>query len=379
MGKIKVLQVIGGGEYGGAEQYLVNLIRQFKEGDIEIHLACFYNRQFADVLRKHQITVHTLLPKGRFDLSLVSQLRELISTQNYDIVHTHGVRANFFARIAVSSLNRNRQSKIPVLTTVHSVLRQDYPKNLSYSIVYWMERLTQHRTDRFIAISNSIKEDMISRGIPTERIQVIYSGIDFEEFWKSSHTSSIEMPTLPEAPIIGMVGRLQPVKGHTYAIAAMLSILEQHPNAKLVLVGDGPLLEELQQQVRELNIEHSVMFLGYQDPSKIASLLKRFTVFLMPSLSEGLGLSLIEAMSVGTPVIATEVGGMLDVVQDGTGFLVPPQDPTAIALQVNWILDNPEEARDLGERGKESVIQRFNSKTMVEQIRDVYSHIAGKS
>lgn len=379
MGKIKVLQVIGGGEYGGAEQYLVNLIRQFNEGDIEIHLACFYNRQFAGVLRKHQITVHTLSPKGRFDLSLITQLRNLMSNENYDIVHTHGVRANFFARIAVSGINRNRKLKIPVVTTVHSVLRQDYPKTLSYSIVYWMERLTQQWTDKYIAISNSIKDDMISRGIPTERIQVIYSGIDFEEFWQSSQLQSSELPAMPEGPIIGMIGRLQPVKGHTYAIAAMPSILEQHPNAKLVLVGDGPLLEELQQQVRELHIEQSVLFFGYQDPSNIANFLRKFTVFLMPSLSEGLGLSLIEAMSAGTPVIATEVGGMLDVVQDGTGLLVPPNDSYSIAKQVNWILDHPEEARALGERGKASVLQRFHSRTMVEQIREVYSRVARQS
>jgi len=419
----KILHIIGGGEYGGAEQYLINLAKEMRNTTYEVHLACFYDREFAHKLRDNNIPTHVILPKGRFDFSLATNIADLINREQYDIVHTHGVRANLFGRLAVSRINKERKqqrkSLLPIFTTVHSELRQDYQNAIAYRLAYLLERTTQHLTDSFIAISNSIKDDMIRRGIPEKKIKVIYSGINFqaeanpdtesslnnernvqddvhnEQIIDDKHqgvndTSNISSiinlrQQFPEAPIIGMVGRLQAVKGHRHAILAMPQILRQHPQAQLVIVGDGPLLEQLQALVNQLQINNNVHFLGFQHP--VTHILRQFDIFLMPSLSEGLGLSLIEAMAEGIPAIATRVGGMVDVITEDirstnqyqselvTGILIPPEDPEAIAQAVVHLLNNPQQAKDMGERGQRDVRERFNSKRMIDEMDALYKSI----
>jgi glycosyltransferase involved in cell wall biosynthesis len=394
----KILHVIGGGEYGGAEQYLINLAKEMHNSTYEIHLACFYDREFAHKLRDNSIPIHVILPKGRFDFSLATNIADLINREQYDIVHTHGVRANLFGRLAVSRINKvrkqQRKSLLPIFTTVHSELRQDYQNAIAYRLAYLLERTTQHLTDSFIAISNSIKDDMIRRGIPEKKIKVIYSGINFQadtsKDYQSVHDEQIiDVNNLrqqfADVPIIGMVGRLQAVKGHRYAILAMPQIVRQHPQAQLVIVGDGPLLEQLQALVNQLQLSNNVHFLGFQHP--VTHIIRQFDMFLMPSLSEGLGLSLIEAMAEGIPAIATKVGGMVDVITGdirstnqyqselATGILIPPEDPEAIAKAVIQLLNDPQQAIAMGERGQEDVRERFNSKRMIDEMDDLYKSI----
>ncbi len=424
----KILHIIGGGEFGGAEQYLINVAIQMKRTEYEMHLACFYDRRFAQTLRTHGIPIHVILPTSRFDVSLANRIADLIREQSFDIIHTHGVRANFFGRLAARKQNRIRkkhgQPPLPVYTTIHSELRQDYPHPLAYSLASMLEHLTQHLTDTYVAISNSIKDDMVRRSIPSEKIHVIYSGIDFEQF--SESTSDVAEPEadefnaidqngtpldsehnrvasktinlrerFPGQAIIGIVGRLQAVKGHQYAIQAMPKILAAHPDTQLVLVGGGPLQGELQSLTEQLKLQSHVCFLGFQQP--IAEIVKQFDIFLMPSLSEGLGLSLIEAMSQGVPAIATQVGGMVDVIradtngegsceqtpaelqmhtaqtQQPTGVFVPPTDPAAIATAVIALLDDSANAIAMGLRGQADVQERFNSQRMIEQMVQMYN------
>ncbi|OEF96809.1 glycosyltransferase family 4 protein [Desulfuribacillus alkaliarsenatis] len=366
---MRILHIIGGGEYGGAEQYLVNLARKLQGSPYQIQMACFYDSEFAAVLRKYQIPVHTVLPSSRFDFTLAQKLRRLMIQEKIDIVHTHGVRANFFGRLAA------RKLKLPIATTVHSELRQDYQNPVAYMLALGMERMTQPLTTRYIAISNSIKQDMIKRGIPEQKIEVIYSGIDFAEFVEEK-TSTLE---LPQPPVIGIVGRLQEVKGHRYAIMAMPAILQKYPEVNLVIIGDGPLKEDLMKLAKQIQVADNVHFLGFQQ--SVSSLLNQFDIFLMPSLSEGLGLSLIEAMSQGIPVIASEVGGMVDVVQDtgdlltSTGILVSAKDANAIAENAKLLLADSNIAQQMGMRGQADVLKRFNSERMIAEIADFYEKL----
>ncbi|OEH85475.1 hypothetical protein BHU72_05155 [Desulfuribacillus stibiiarsenatis] len=392
--RCKVLHVIGGGEFGGAEQYLINVAKQMKDTDYEIHLACFYDREFARKLRSADIPVHVILPSNRIDFSLAHKIADLIRHYQFDILHTHGVRANLFGRLAGKHINKERrrdgQKKLPVLTTIHSELRQDYSHPIAYSIAYSLERMSQNMTDTFIAISNSIRDDILKRNIPSSKIEVIYNGIDFVELYEKAKEESPELDAVMQGivgrktgdsleehhgstpPILmGIVGRLQPVKGHRYAILAMPEILRLYPNARLLIVGEGPLQPELQQLARQLQVDHAVHLIGYQ--ANVAPFLSKLDVFLMPSLAEGLGLSLIEAMAFELPVIASGVGGILDVVQEDTGILVPAEDAYALAKATCQLLANLESAKLMAVRGKEDVQKRFHTDRMISQMVKVYN------
>lgn len=420
-----ILHIIGGGEYGGAEQYLLNIAQEMADSPYQLHFACFYDREFAKRLRKLDIPVHIIKPKNRFDLSLDKKLAQLIRDENYQVIHTHGVRANLFGRLAVRRLDRESYNSPSLVTTVHSVLKQDYPKFIEYNLAYLLERYSQHMTDYFIAISNAIRDDMVDRGIATSKITTIHTGLNFaklaantskhelnlrehvakiyekEAAANSKYISAVESlkiytkansaeiakfvddgQSLEDIKIIGMVGRLHKVKGHRYAIAAMLPIINKYPNAHLVIAGDGELFDELIELRDSMQLTRHVHFLGFRD--SVTSIVRQFDIFLMPSLSEGLGLSLIEAMAEGIPAIASRVGGMAEVIQEfpassdqphPTGILIPSEDSKSISAAVMDMLADPDQARAIGLAGQRDVKERFTSDRMIQSFVDFYDRV----
>lgn len=225
-----------------------------------------------------------------------------------------------------------------------------------------------------VAVSQNLKQFVIEKvGVSSDRLRVVYNGVDTLPYCEATEVDLLRKELdLPEQDrIVGVVGNLYPVKGHQYLIDGIPSILEKCPNTSFLFAGRGHLETELKEQVHRLNLDRRVHFLGLrQDISRILALLD---VFVLPSLSEGLSMAILEAMIAEKPVVATNVGGNPELVLDGeTGFLVFPRDSRALAESVTKLLVDREQAMKFAERGKHRAEGQFSLRTMARAYETLY-------
>jgi glycosyltransferase involved in cell wall biosynthesis len=228
--------------------------------------------------------------------------------------------------------------------------------------------------DRVIAVSESARAFLIrSKGYPAEKISVVPNGRDLSVFRPGGARSRVrkELGLGDAVPLVGVVGRLEPQKGHAVLLEAWPSVLRDLPDARLLVVGDGRLRERLDQRARDLRVADSVIFTGFR--ADVPRLLDAVDVVTLPSLSEGMPLAAIEASAMARPVVATAVDGTPEVIRDGrTGRLVPPGDPAALARALLALLRDPEAARRMGRAGRDYVLDRFTLDRHVEATARVY-------
>ena len=210
--------------------------------------------------------------------------------------------------------------------------------------------------DAVIAISDQVKEHlMLDLGVPERNIRLVYNGIDVSFFAGARRINPDERQNLrreiglTDGPVIGIIARLSDVKGHQYLIHAMKLVLGRYPRAQLLIVGEGPMERRLAGLVRSLKIEKNVVFV----PTVIGTVetLSMIDLYVLPSLKEGLGLSLMEALAAGIPCVGSDVGGIRSLIQNGiNGLLVRPADPAALAVAIQELLSHPGKAKGLGEQ-----------------------------
>ncbi|MEW6172788.1 MAG: glycosyltransferase [Bacillota bacterium] len=370
MRRIKVLHVIGGGEFGGAERHILTLFNSINPGDAVLEAVSLFKAPFAPLAEEAGMRVAVLPMGNKLNFGVIFRLRSLLKNNKYDIVHTHGVRANLLGRLAALGTG------LPVVTTVHSLLLKDYPHPLSRMLNFLSERLTRGLTARYIAVSNYLAAALIEEGVPREKISVVHNGMD-REVSDGATAALYERLGLPEGtPLVATVGRLHRVKGHQYFIEAAALVLDRHPEARFLIMGSGPEKVFLEGLVGRLGLEGRVLFTGFvKDVEQYYHL---FKVLVLSSLSEGLPLTVLEALASGTAVVATRVGGLPEVVQDGkTGLLVPPADAAALAAAINRVLENPVEAREMAALGKDFVAQNFSASRMAAGTLEVYQKVLG--
>ncbi|GED32592.1 glycosyltransferase [Brevibacillus centrosporus] len=372
MSKLRVLHVIGGGEFGGAEQHILNLVSTFSVEEVEVAVVCFYDSLFASKLRQAGITVFTLNQFGRFDLRLLRALRNTFHAFQPAIIHTHGVKANFFSRLAARGL------RVPMLTTVHSSLRYDYSSPLAYAIVNLMERSTRQWNQHYIAISEALASILREQGVASRDISVIYNGMDLSPYRqhqlreedRTRLRTEWELPQ--DAFVFATVARFVPVKGLPVLVDAFSKFAANTASSPyLVLVGDGPEREGLEAQVRKLGLEARVRFAGFRQD--IPACLHACDAFVHSSFYEGLGYTIIEAMASEVPVIASNVGGVKEFVfHEDTGLVVEPGDPSALSGAMEKLLNSPELSDAMVQRALSRVERSFTIEKMTEQIVSLY-------
>lgn len=368
--KMNIIHVIGGGEFGGAEQHIIELLDIIKTKETEPKVICFYNEAFARELKKRGIPVFVLDHFGKVDVRTIKQLRTIFKSEHPAIIHTHGVRANFLCRLATHNLG------IPVLTTIHSVLRYDYPNPLHYFLASRMEFFTRRWNQHYIAISKSIKQILLNEGIKADQISLIHHGINMDAFHIQEEQSQIRKSLgLPEnAFVVGSVSRLVPIKGLADLIEALAIISDKIPNLHWLAVGDGPEKEALQQLARTKGIEDRVHFIGFR--KDVPRCLKAIDVYISTSYSEGFGLSVIEAMAAKVPVISTPVGGISDFLIDRVnGLAVPSHRPDEIARSIMYLYENPGLRDKLIESAFALVSERFTLNNMADKTIALYQHL----
>jgi glycosyltransferase involved in cell wall biosynthesis len=366
---MKILQVIGGGEKGGSKNYLMTLSQELRKKGIDVEIVCFLDDVVAEAARAHQLPITIFPMKHIADVGAISQLKAYIIEQQPDVIHTHGVRANFIARLAA------RKSGIPIVTTVHSSIYHDYAHPLKRLFYHRIEKLTRRYTTRFIAVAGSLKKELEQDGIPSDRIDLVYNGLS-PDFQYDAQPVSLrrELGLENDIPILMTVGRLEKVKNQEMLLQIWVGLKQHHIAFHGVIVGDGPLRAELEELARLLGIENDVSFLGYRQD--IFALLSGADVFLLTSTMEGLPITLLEAMAARTPVVVSEVGGMPEVVRLAqNGYTVPVHDIEQFIARIQGILGETDLKDHLAEQGYEALMQHFTSSTFISHTLDVYHKV----
>lgn len=364
MRKTNILYVITSLGLGGAENLLLAYLKRL-DGNKYNFFVCALREKPDDLLSEisKYAEVTILGVKNKFNPSVIFQLRKLIQKTQPDIIHTHLFQARFYTTIA------HLFSKRTILIThKHNNVN---PKK--HNIFIFLEMLSILFNKKVIAISQSVKKSLMKfELVQSKKIFVLPNGIDYQKFYDSSLSKQYSSN---KKLIIGTVCRLEPQKGLSYLLLAMRIILTKFPQTRLEIVGDGSLLEELQNLSKKLGISNSVFFFGkFTD---VIPFYNRMDIFVLPSLYEGFGIVLLEAMAAGVPVIATNVDGIKEVIIHGeSGILVPPKNPEAIANAVINIIENPQIAGDLIEQGfKRSKL--FDIQEHLLKLENLYKSLLG--
>jgi glycosyltransferase involved in cell wall biosynthesis len=306
-----------------------------------------------------------LTPRTEMDLSAAWRLSRLIKRLGPDIVHAHDPHGVAMAALALSM--STQLAKPPLVAS----RRVDFHmKNNS------MSRWKYRQVDCFICASEAIRQMLVADGVPAARAVTVYEGIDLERVDAAPAAKLHEELWLPHhAPIVGNVAALVPHKGQRHLIEAAALVVRQVPDARFVIAGEGELRSALERQIKEHHLEKHVLLAGFRPD--VLSLHKAFDIFVMSSVTEGLGTSLLDAMACEKPVVATAAGGIPEVVADGeTGFIVPPRDHQAMADALVRLLKDPALQGRLGTAGRARVQDRFTADRMLRDTLRVYQRVA---
>jgi len=348
---------------GGAERMISTLTAALNRGQFRIIVGLFRPGWLQAECETLGVTTFVIPLAGRFYLQWFRACLRLLRKERVALIHAHEFSAIVCGWIVATVAG------VPVVATVHG-------KN------YFWEKLRRRaayrlvsRQGTMVAVSQDLKRFICDRlGIAEKRVEVIYNGVAQAQTVTDEETQKCkaEIGISGLYPVLGVVGSLYPVKGHRFLLEAMPEILRRWPQAVLLVIGRGELEFALKERAEQLAIGAHIHFLGMrQDVPRLLSVLD---AFVLPSLSEGLSLALLEAMASGKPVVATRVGGNPELIDHGrTGFLVQPEDAKDLAANLVKLLSDPGMMQEFGRQGAERVRQHFSMGQMVDRYRDLYA------
>jgi glycosyltransferase involved in cell wall biosynthesis len=309
-----------------------------------------------------------LAPRTEVDLSAAWRLSRVVKRLGPDVVHAHDPHGIAMASLALSIGAASTRNGSPALVASRRV--DFHLKGNSFS--RWKHR----QVDCFIAASEAIRRMLLADGVAPDHTVTVHEGIDVERVAAVPPVDVHQAFWLPHhAPVVGNVAALVPHKGQRHLIEAAHLVVQEVPDARFVILGEGELREALERQVREYHLEKHVLLPGFR--TDVLGCLKGFDVFAMSSVTEGLGTSLLDAMACGKPVVATTAGGIPEVVKDGeTGLLVPPRDDAAMARAIVALLGDAHARQTMGAAGLARVSERFSVERMVHETVRIYQRVA---
>ena len=306
------------------------------------------------------------------DIRAFLQIRRKIRQIKPDIVHTHTSKAGLLGRVAAWL------EAVPIVVqTPHGHVFYGHFGPAASRFYLLLERLTAVITDRLVALTEQERSDYVRYSvIPESKLTTIHSGVDVGRFQQPIEpmADKSSQPVFPPGrTVIGFVGWLLPIKGVDILLQAMTTVCQSAPQAMLVLVGKGQLEARMKSEVRRLNLAENVQFLGWRED--IENILPLFDIFVLPSLNEGMGRVLVEAMAAARPIVASNTGGIPDLIQHQmNGLLVPPGDPRALARALLQLIRQPDAARRMGQAGHR-LAGRFSVEEMVDRIEQMYTEL----
>lgn len=360
-----VLHLCESSDTGGAESVLINLVENLDKNRYRSLVCLLSDGWLKHQLEKRKIETVVIPQPRSFDVLWVFRVYRLLKDRDIHLMHSHEFATNVYASFL------SRITGIPVVATAHG-------KN--YYVEKWRRRMAYRfvaRRSAMVAVSYDLKRFLAQRvAIPASSIRVVHNGIDLSRYaiYEGKHVVRTELGIRADQHVIGTVGNLFAVKGQIYLLRACQEVARAFPSFVLLVAGEGEQLSILEKEASDLGIADNVKFMGFRDD--IPSLLQAVDVFVLPSLSEGLPLSILEALSLQKPVVATNVGGIPEIVEDGTtGYLVPPRNPEALAEKILLLLRHPEIAANVGQAGRKKVEKDFGLEKMVREYQSLYEEL----
>jgi glycosyltransferase involved in cell wall biosynthesis len=371
---MNLLQIRPRLEIGGASEYLLTLGEGLTErghnvvvvsggGELGERARRFSSKYVDTVPLSSRIARRTELRQAANLARSVYEVTRIVRDERVAVIHSHHRFAALVGRI-VSAF-----TGVPLVSAMHEIRRD----------ARTLTRLGLGQ--RVVTLSETMRDFVIETyGVDSERVRVIPMGIDVPPPISAARREELrtDLGLRAGEPVIGCVARLVGRKGHAYLVDAMRDVSKTHPEARLLLVGDGDKREALEQAVRELGLEANVLFLGFR--SDVPELLELVDFTVLPSLQEEFGLVLLESMVHEKPVVATSIGAIGEIVKTAeNGLLVPPHDGEALARSILAMIDDPGAAIEMGKRGRELVERRYTRRAFLDETEALYRDLVAKA
>jgi glycosyltransferase involved in cell wall biosynthesis len=363
-GRIRVVELLATGTNGGAQEHLYSLVTRIDQSRYDVSIVSLSPGSAVRKLERAGFPV--LVIDEPDDAIAVGALAAYLSEIRADVLHNHMFRAETIGTRAAIALGEIGQRRPYVVSTVHSSrVRSEADRQ-------HLRDLTPHM-DQLIAVSRAIEHKLVDEERVHAPVRLIYNGVDLSRYDHQEPCCTLpeEYGMEPGSKLVGVVARLEPEKGHPTLLEAWPQVLKNVPDAYLLIVGEGSRRDALEAMARELRIAHRVVFTGRRDdvPAVTAAL----DVAVLPSYREAQGLSILEAMALSRPVVASNVGGIPEMITDGlTGLLVPPHDADALAGAISRLLVDHPYADTIGRAGHDMVHDRFCIELMVGAVQTIY-------
>jgi glycosyltransferase involved in cell wall biosynthesis len=356
----------------GAQLHLRELVRGLDRTKVAPRVFCLIEGgPVAEDIRSLGVEVFTLGFQRIYEPAAGRALRALVARLkgNTDVVHTYLISANLYGALAA------RLAAVPALVTS----RRDMGFSRNWRLRVLEEWLVNPRVDRVVAVSPAVaRATLRERGLDAGRVVTIPNGVDLPRFVKDAKARAearLRLGLRDDLTAVGVLAHLSPVKGHADLIEAVARLAGKNPRLRLLIVGDGDLRASLEVRARDLGLRDQVAFVGAR--ADIPDVLAALDVVALPSHTEGMSNTLLEAMAAARPIVATAVGGNLDVLEDEvTALLVPPRDPPALATALLRLVEDKATAARLGRAARRKAEADFGLDRMVARHMDLYQELA---
>ncbi len=364
---MKILHVYtGGGEIYGAERVIYNLACEQIKSSMSPEVVYFKRsgrNSFLGLLNDSQIPVHVVDSRSRLDTSAFMTLRGICLHSSPRILHSHGYKGDIFLAILKRTLRGPA-----IISTKHGSTEA----TSRASLYEHLGDLSFRYFDKVVAVSEYTKKKLIELHVPDGKIEIIHNGIDVSSFTRAGKGSLRQALGLEEgSKVVGFIGRLGPEKGIPYLLEAADTICRSTRGVYFILIGEGILKEETEGFIASRGLNDRIIMLGWRRDA--TGLLPDMDMLLLPSLTEGTPMIILEAMAAGVPVIASDVGGIGEIIEDSrTGLLIKPRDSGAIVESVKALMDDTGLAERISRNAASEVESRFSARRMSEKYKQTY-------
>ena len=373
--KLKVLHLISGGDIGGAKVQVLTLVKNLQKQNVEAKLLCFIKGIFYEEAMAMGLDIELIKQPSRLDMSVVEKIKTIVNREEFDLIHSHGARANLI------SVLLKRKIKIPVITTIHSDYRLDFEDTFYKRWIFTpLNAIALRFMDYYITVSMELQEKLIERGFPKKKISYIFNGLDFDSeisyTTREEYFERLNIPYDPSCTYIGILGRLHPVKGHKIFLEGAAEALKKADHLRFIVGGNGIELENLRKLCSKLQIEHAVHFIGFvQNPYDFFNAID---INALTSYSEGFPYALLEGAKMKKPTISADVGGVSKLIlPDQTGLLFTSGDYKAFGDHLITLGILVERREQLGQQLFEYGKEHFSAAEMAIQYNAVYQQVKG--